>query len=338
LAVDALSGDIRSLYTQPTANMSAHNEKKQSLTGDRVQRLPHLLHNFNELPKRTAAKAFRSADPDNLPLQEARQRFLQTLADHSPILEELFGEPLRLWVSLTPAAAKLCDWKCSVPWFDILYSSQWTELDPAVVADDPQIAEQQRANFELLPLRGALLDFAAKFGLMYNGEPATWAMGTVVDTLIWRAPHHSRVRTRGWVHDSMVSHEYPALTEKDWVNVKGLPERELCTILIELPPKQPSESFKTFEKRFNKACKRIRQDYIRELKAAKWRSVPAVKDFTWIDRLAKWQAGRSFSEIDPTVKTPARRAAFSRALSKAGRYLEITPRLSKHNPKPARKH
>jgi hypothetical protein len=301
--------------------------------------LPRLLHNHNELPKRTVVKSFRPADPHNLPLQEARQRFLQTLADHSPIIEELFGEPLRLWKSLTPAAAKLCDWECPVPWFGILYSSQRTELDPKLAANDPQIVEQQRANLELLPLRIALLDFASRFRLMYNGEPATWAMGTVMETLIWRARHPTSERTRGWVHDSIFSHEYPALTEKDWVDVKtGLPEEELFTIVIEVPPKQPSESFKTFEKRFNKTCKRVRQDYIRELKAAKWTSTPPVKDFTWIDRLAQWQAGRSTKEIDPAVKRSAQRAAFSRGIRNAGRYLEITPRRSKHNPKPARKH
>jgi hypothetical protein len=304
-----------------------------------VQLAPQLFDNLNELPKRTAGKTFRPADPHNLPLQDARHRFLQTLADHTSILEELFAEPLRLWMSLTPAAANLCNWECPVPWSGILYCSQWTELDPSLAAKDPEVAELQRANLELLPLRGVLLDFASKFGLMYNGEPATWAMGTVVETLIWRSRHPRSERTRSWVYDTLYSHEYPALTEKGWVSAKtGLPEEELFTIVIEVPPKQPGESFKSFEKRFNKICMRVRQDYIRELKADKWRSVPPVKDFIWIDRLAQWQSGRSYAEIDPTVKTPAKRATFSRALSKASRHIQITPRVSKHNPKSLRKH
>jgi hypothetical protein len=303
-----------------------------------VQPAPELFHNLNELPKRTAVKTFRPADPHNLPLEEARQRFLQTLADHSPILEELFAEPLRLWMSLTPAAAKLCGWECPVLWFDILYCPQWTEIDPGL-ANDPKVVAEQKANLELLPLRSVLLDFASKFNLMYNGEPAVWAMGTIMESLIWRARHPNSERTRGWVHPTNFSQEYPALTEEGWVSAKtGLPEEEIFMIVIEVPPKQPGENFKSFEKRFNRVCRQKRQEYIRGLKAAEWTSVAPIKDFTWIDCLAQWQAGRSYSEIDPSVNTHVRRAAFSRALSKASRYIQITLRLSKHNPKPLRKH
>jgi hypothetical protein len=182
-----------------------------------VQRNPDLPHNFIELPTQTLPQAFRPGDPDNLPLQEARKRFMNILAANSRLKNRLFNKPLRLWMSLTPAAAKLCNWDCIVPWFGILYCAQWKDLDATIAAGDPQIAEEQRANIELIPLREALINLALQFGLMYRGEPSTWAMGTIVETLIWRGRHPTSKRTRDLVHDTMLHQAYPSRTETDWV-------------------------------------------------------------------------------------------------------------------------
>lgn len=59
-------------------------------------------------PKPGTAKStrppFRKADLHNLPLQDARQRFLDVLAENSQILQTLFEEPLASWMMLSDAA------------------------------------------------------------------------------------------------------------------------------------------------------------------------------------------------------------------------------------------
>jgi hypothetical protein len=143
-----------------------------------------------------------------------------------------------------------------------------------------------------------------------------------------------RKRVARWFHLTELSQAYPAVTEPGWRSVAtGLPEEELFTIVIKIPPKQPDESFKALEKRFNKICRTERAEYVQNLKAQQWETPPPNRDFTWIDRLAQWQAGRSSSEIDPSIKTPSQRSSFSRRIKAAGQYIGITPRLSKHNPK-----
>ena len=217
-----------------------------------------------------------------------------------------------------------------MPWFSIFYSPQWLSFDPR---GDPAQQKQKNAGIELVPLREALLNLASRYGLIYNGEPATWAMQTIVETLRSRA-RYPNSKIRKWVHDGLFSEEYPALTEEGWIKPRtGEPEEELFPIRILIQPKQPGESYKAFEKRFNEACKTDREEYIRGLRAAKWRRRPPMRDFMWIDRLAQWQANRSTSEIDPSIRTNSQRAAFSRGLRRAGDYIGITLRISKHDPK-----
>src|SRR5262249_31673484 len=144
---------------------------------------------------------------------------------------------------------------------------------------------------------------ASKYGLMHKDEPAVWAMQTVVETLRFRARHAKRKMYR-WVHDELYSQEYPAKTEEGWINAAtGQQEEELFPIVIDIFPKQPKEDLRAFEKRFNETCRRVRESYIETLKAEKWRILDRERDFTWIDRLAKWQAGRSASEIDASIRT-----------------------------------
>jgi hypothetical protein len=132
---------------------------------------------------------------------------------------------------------------------------------------------------------------------------------------------------------------YPARTEDRWIHIaSGEPERELCSIVIEIPPKQPSESFKQFETRFNSYCRNARKEYVQRLKEEDWRLRHQDSAFTWVDRLALWQAGRSASEIDPKIKTKSDRVKFSQAIKRISDYLQITPRQSKHNPNRRRRH
>jgi hypothetical protein len=287
------------------------------------------------VPEQRTSRPFRPADPGNLPRQEARRRFLDTLANHSTVLRQLFGKPLRVWKSLSPAAAKLCAWDSHVPWFSILYAPQYKDLDPR---GDPAEIETKNAHLELLPLRELLITFASKHGLMYQGAPAVWAMQTVIETLDARARYPKSKTTRRWTHELIMSEEYPALIESGWRNaVRDSPEEELFTIVIDVAPKQPAESFKQLEKRFNAKCREVRRDYVRRLKASKWRT-SVLKQLKAVDRLAKWQATPSTSKVDPSIKTPNQRAAFSRDLQRAADYIGITRRVSGHDPKLRHRH
>ena len=270
-----------------------------------------------------------------MPLQEARKRFLDKLAEECPILRRLLGSPLIVWMSLSDAAKDLCR---SHGWVEIQYSPSWTELSPAA-ARNAKLRKEKRLHIEIIPLREPVSEWASKFGLLYNGKPANWAMDTVVETLYQAGRRTKKKRTAQWEHPIEFSQEYPALTDQGWVNAStGLPEEELFTIVIEIPPKQPNESFKVFEKRFNKTCRKVREEYVQALKAKEWVTRPPYRDFTLLDRLAQWQAGRSASEIDPSIKTPSDRAAFSRSIKRMADYIKITPRVSKHDPKSRSKH
>lgn len=265
-----------------------------------------------------------------MPLQQARARFLETLGACSRIRRTLFGKPLRLWKALSPDAANKFCLDQTVPWFSIYYSPQWLSFD---AGNNPEVIAEKEANCELVPLREALLRLASTYGLMYGGEPAVWAMQTIVETLRFRAGYPES-RIDRWIHNEPFSQEYPAKTEEGWIKAAtGEPEDELFTVKFEIAPKPPNESFKTFEKRSNEAYRRARESYIETLKAEKWRIPDRERDFTWIDRLAQWQAGKSTSEIDSSVRTGSQRAAFSRGLTRAGNYIAITPRISKYNPK-----
>jgi hypothetical protein len=98
--------------------------------------------------------------------------------------------------------------------------------------------------------------------------------------------------------------------------------------VIEVPPKQPRESFKAFEQRLNRIAREERKQYVQALRARKWKTDPPYRNFTWIDRFAQWQTGHGAAEIAPSIKLPA----FSRSIKETGDYIGITPRLSKHNP------
>ena len=234
-----------------------------------------------------------------------------------------------MWSSLSDAAKDLCR---LYGWLELQPSPTWTELNPTIAAEDAVIREEQRIHLEMIPLYKSLYALALEFGLLHNGEPATWAMLTVVETLLQAARRPADKRVARWRHHIEIPQEYPALTESGWANAAtGLPEEELFTIVIEIPPKQPNEGIKAFEKRFNNICRKARQEYLRHLRSEEWNAQLPYRDFTWIDRFAQWQAGRSAAEI-VTITTPSDRAAFSRSIKATGEYIRITPRRSKHNP------
>jgi hypothetical protein len=279
---------------------------------------------------------FRKEDLHNLPLLEGRRRFLDKLAEQCPILEELFGSPLSVWISLSDAARDLC---CSNGWGAIDVSPNWTNLNPALAAKNAAVRDEQQIHLEIIPLYDSLCAWASKFELLHKGAPATWAMDTAIETLCHAAGCPKRRRVDRWFHTAELSQEYPAVTEPGWINaVTGMPEEELFDLWIKIPPKQPNESFKEYRKRFNNTCREAREQYIRALKADHWTAKAPYRNFVWIDRFAQWQAGHSASEIDPSIKTPSDRATFSRGIKITAAYIGITPRVSGHDPKRRRGH
>jgi hypothetical protein len=195
----------------------------------------------------------------------------------------------------------------------------------------------------MIPLRKCMVALAEKFGLLHQGQPAPWAMDIVVETLhqatrpvlrpdkkTHRVIAVKRKRVARWSHPLRFSQAYPASVEPGWRNAAtGKTEEEIFIITVQIPPKQPKETFAAFERRFNQVCRRTRDEYVQSLKAKEWETRPPYVDFTWIDRFAQWQSGRSAAEIAPSIKLPA----FSRRIRETGHYIGISPRLSKHNPK-----
>jgi hypothetical protein len=157
-----------------------------------------------------------------------------------------------------------------------------------------------------------------------------------MDTLL--ANLHQRARRpkvnlsdRWFCAIQVMSQTYPARTEKGWTNTAtGLPEEELCPIVITIPPKQPNEHIRKFEKRFNDVCRTERRRYIQALRAEGWSLEPENAGFKWIDYLARWQAGLPQSKIGPAIKKPTDRTKLSRGMKATAEYIGISRRESPH--------
>lgn len=280
------------------------------------------------MAKKAQSAPYRKADLNNLPLQEAQHRFIEQLAKHRPLRRMLFGWPLRRWKALSDAARDECQLN---RWVMVRCCRVYNDVLPETLANNPVLEEEQRVHLEMIPLCDSLNALARKFGLMYNAEPATWAMDILLDNLHQKA---TRPRAKGpgqWCITEMFQ-AYPALTEQGWISTStGLPEQELFMIVIEIEPKQPNESVKEFGKRFNKICREKRIEYLRKLKEENWTARRTFEGFRWIDRLAQWQAGMSQSEIDPAIKGQTDRTKFSHGIRGAADYVGITPRLSPYS-------
>jgi hypothetical protein len=261
-------------------------------------------------------RPYRADDPNNIPLAKARERFLEQLTLHTPILSNLLDEPVRCWNSLpTETQEQLRQFGWSI----IEYLGAYSEIDPPD-SEDPNTLRFYRA-LELL---------ARRHHLTQDGTIVSWAMETAIATIDSHAQRPRREGTARWVHHIEMSQGYPARTESGWTSIAArMPEKELFPIQIEIPPKQPTESWKAFEVRFLKSCRLVLSHYRQVLKSAGWRNRPPYSGFTWIDRLAEWQAGHGAAQIASGVTLPA----FSRGIKEAGAYIGITPRESKHNPR-----
>jgi hypothetical protein len=232
-------------------------------------------------PKNSNFEPFRKADLDNLPLQQARNCFLDQLALYTPVLETLLKQPLAAWDALPSATKAHCN---LYGWAAISY------LSSTAVSDIPETDQP------LVAFHSALVHFSRQHDLLLNGDAVAWAMESALVTLDHYARRPTRQHAPKWIHGMAMHQCYPARTESGWAQAgTGLPEQEIFTILVEIPPKQPTESFKAFATRFNKICRQAREEYILRLKNAKWETRPPYSGFEWIDRFARWQAGRKAS-------------------------------------------
>jgi hypothetical protein len=275
-------------------------------------------------------KSYRRDDPDSLPVTKARQSFLDGMAKHTNVVEMLLGEPMRLWKSLSPAAKRIARRPEGGGILDA--PSREERLDESVTAH-PDLAAFVAPDNELDPLRDAIVTMASEFGLTLHKSPVRWAVATMVETLSYPPKLVNGQKPR-WRHPFSIHEEYPALTDPSWISASTeLPEEELCSIVIEIDPKQPDEDLNKFKRRFRQTCKDRLEQYLKQLSLQGWSSKRMPAMLGWIDKLAQWQAGKSASKIDPKVKTPAARSAVSRGIRCAARFIGITPRQSKHHPK-----
>jgi hypothetical protein len=248
------------------------------------------------LPGKAKYAPFRKADLDNLPLQEARDQ------------------------------CQLCGW------VGIRHCETYKDLLPETLTNNPELQKEQRVHLEMIPLCNALNDLAKRFWLLCNGEPPIWVMDTLLENLHQRARRPKAKLSGHWFCAIQVMPEtYPARTDEGSTNAAtGLPEDELCPIVIKISPKQPNEQIRKFEKRFNDICREERRRYLQSLRAEDWITEPAPAGFKWIDYLARWQAGLSQSEIGPPIKTKTDRTKLSRGIRAAAEYIGITRRESPH--------
>jgi hypothetical protein len=263
-----------------------------------------------------------------VPLQRARYEFMHQLAKHSQIRRTLFGWPLRRWKALSDAARHVCMFH---GWSVMRCVDQYQDLLPEVLANNPELQEQRRVHLEIIPLRDCLHAIAEKFGLMYNSEPAIWAMEFLLENLHQRARRPTVEKPARWHAPILFSQVYPAKTEEGFVDLQGLPEEEFFWIEIRIAPRKPNETPGAFRTRFNKVCRRVRDEYLASLAAEEWRTRLLLESLAWIDRLAQWQAGYSQSEIDPSIRTQSDRTKFSRGIKSAAQYIGISPRQSPHS-------
>ena len=121
---------------------------------------------------------------------------MDKLAECCPISRRLLGSALKAWMSLSAAARDVCRLH---GWIEIQCSPAFREILPSVTAKSADLRKQKRVHLEMIPLRECLYRLATKFGLTYNGEPASWAMDMIVETLHQAARRPKKERVAGWV-------------------------------------------------------------------------------------------------------------------------------------------
>lgn len=257
---------------------------------------------------------------------------MDQLAIHSAVLEDLREVVLPVWRTLGDVARQQC----------LLYG--WAAIGPSTIYESfkeeaalrgEELSGDALANFELVALRAALCVLSARFYLMNGDEPALWAVDTIVQTLQRAARRAEGVKVPAWVHFEEMHVAYPA-GDPDFKPVGfSADDEDPFVIHIRIPCKQPDEGFPAFERRFNQACREVRDKFVAELKEQGWTTRAPFLDFKWIDLLAQWQVkmGTPASAIDPSAATEEGRITFSRRTAEAADYIGVTRRKGAEFPK-----
>lgn len=268
---------------------------------------------------------YRRSDLRNAPRTEARERFLDEWAKYQP--DTFLDEVVHLWNSLPPAAKQLASLPEGTGVLDVL---------PGVQAGESHELPAGHTYPELYRLCTTVRILVKGIGVTPKGNPPSWVVATIVETLKHCAERHECGKKPRWVHPITLQEEYPAEEKEErkrWVAVSTrMPIAEQFHVLVEIHPKQLDENEQKFRNRFNETCRIARERYIEELRQEGWTSKPFPEMLNWIDKLAQWQAGRSSSRIDPSIKSPAARSKFSLGIARAADFIGITPRKSKHHP------
>jgi hypothetical protein len=273
---------------------------------------------------------FLPSDSKNLPLQNARARFLDQFAEHAPVFENLADSLLPIWGSMDAEARDEC---LRYGWSIIDASPTLERLDPKLKHDE-EVLRKQAVGMQLVKLRSVIVDFCDRFHLLLReGAPAVWIVETIIHTL-----HLANRRPPGqhitkWVHMEEMNIGYPQ-PEPEFRPVDPFVDQEdLFAIHIKIPFKRADESFPRFERRFNKICREARDAYVKDLKSQGWTNRKPFANTTWIDYLARWQAGGvPASKIYPKASSAAGRVDFSRRTKEAASYIGIARRTASRFP------
>ena len=221
------------------------------------------------MTKQDTGPLHRRNDPHNLPLEEAREMFLQAYEKCQPaVLGELAQAPLEAFRE--EGAGRTEDL-----WDKIRFSPRFPRLTRSLEV------------------------WAGKFYFHSAGEPAQWVMATALTTLSWWSASTGVPQKRRWHFPLHLQQEYlgaePGLRSVG----RGLADTDLGAIQIEIPnwDLRSGESKRDFRRRANESCKRAIEEHIGQIESQGWTRRQKLATVEYIDGFALWQCGSSLEQI-----------------------------------------
>jgi hypothetical protein len=254
---------------------------------------------------RNDEKMFRPEDPFNVPLEDARIEFLNCYAEYRcELVTGLLGLPLE-------------------------------ELQSGRHLGSPDYWSMISLSGAYPLLSNALAEWAGKFGLRWQGEPAGWAMSFSINSL-YPPQHVDKFKFRA----PFTLHEVYPSSEPDLVSVRtGLPEPDIASFLIAIASwdRPGGESKSAFRKRSRAACRQEIERHIEEIEKQNWTSRERIVRREYIRGLAMRMSGSSLSDIQEAFakqgfhvgrRGGAERdvAALKRGIDNVANFIQLDPR------------
>jgi hypothetical protein len=211
----------------------------------------------------------RPQDPHNVELEQARQEFLRGYGRRNPnILKHLGKFALRAF-RLERAGSR------EDMWPKVQYSPHFPRLTTA------------------------LENWARTFHLLWQEEPAPWAMENALSTLLFWSTS-IKAQNYEWHFPFRLHQEYPSSDAGlSSVSTSRRPDLDAASIQMEIPSwdQRSGETARQFRRRFNETCKLVREQHIEQINKEGWTTRRKVVRTEYIEGLAMWQAGSSLDEI-----------------------------------------